>query len=95
MEHYCVPDYSGTAEFLSHLAKKMGKLRKGGPARSLLPTQLVTLPTCSFTFTIADPPGGVPDTEAVARTVIRDWNTSVAMVTGDDVAKTVVAAVFC
>ncbi|KAL5517372.1 hypothetical protein EMCRGX_G002910 [Ephydatia muelleri] len=47
MEHYCIPEYSSTAEFLSHLAKKMGKLRKGG----------------------------IPDTEAVAKAVIRDWNT--------------------
>lgn len=30
MEHYGVPTYHDTMEFLAHLARRQGKLRKGG-----------------------------------------------------------------
>eukprot|EP00795_Rhopilema_esculentum_P002130 gene2131-17718_t len=30
IEKYCVPDYKDATEFLSHLARRLGKLRKGG-----------------------------------------------------------------
>lgn len=30
MKHYCIPAYEGVMEFLTLLAKKMGKLKKGG-----------------------------------------------------------------
>lgn len=29
MMHYTIPEYSTTEEFLSHLARRFGKLRKG------------------------------------------------------------------
>ena len=29
MEHYCIPEYDDSHEFLSHLARRMGKLKKG------------------------------------------------------------------
>ena len=29
VKHYCVPDYSDTIEFLSLLARKIGRLKKG------------------------------------------------------------------
>ena len=28
--HYCIPDYQNTAEFLSVLARRQGRLKKGG-----------------------------------------------------------------
>ena len=49
LEYYCIPEYDDVQEFLSHLAKKMGKLKKGG----------------------------IPDLEAAAKAVLRDWNTLV------------------
>ena len=30
LEHYCIPEYKDVQEFLSHLANKTGKLKKGG-----------------------------------------------------------------
>ena len=29
MEHYCVPEFNDSLEFLAHLAKRTGKLKKG------------------------------------------------------------------
>ena len=29
MLYYTIPDYSNTEDFLSHLAKRLGKLKKG------------------------------------------------------------------
>lgn len=29
MEHYCIAEFDGVQEFLSHLAHKTGRLRKG------------------------------------------------------------------
>ena len=29
MEHYCIAEYADVEEFLSHLARKTGKLKKG------------------------------------------------------------------
>ena len=46
LEYYCIPEYDDVQEFLGHLAKKMGKLKKGG----------------------------IPDLEAAAKSVLRDWN---------------------
>ena len=46
LEYYCIPEYDDVQEFLSHLAKKTGKLKKGG----------------------------IPDLEAAAKSVLRDWN---------------------
>jgi len=46
MEKYLVPAFSSTLEFLQHLARRLGRLKKRG----------------------------VPDTEAVARIVLQDWN---------------------
>ena len=46
LEYYCIPEYDDVHEFLSHLAKKTGKLKKGG----------------------------IPDLEAAAKSVLRDWN---------------------
>ena len=46
LEYYCIPEYDDVQEFLCHLAKKMGKLKKGG----------------------------IPDLEAAAKSVLRDWN---------------------
>ena len=31
MEKYSVPDYTDVHEFLSHLGKRLGKLKKGEP----------------------------------------------------------------
>ena len=30
MLHYCIPDYGTPAEFLSLLARRLGRLKKGG-----------------------------------------------------------------
>ena len=32
MEKYCVADYKDVHEFLAHLARRLGKLKKGGVA---------------------------------------------------------------
>ena len=29
MQHYCLPEFSDCSEFLSHLARRTGKLKKG------------------------------------------------------------------
>ena len=60
MEHYCVPEYASTAEFVSHFAKKMGKLKKG-----VCIFLVLTLSQLVHLFTLHSKPGGVPNTEAV------------------------------
>ena len=51
LEYYCIPEYDDVQEFLSHLAKKMSKLKKGG----------------------------IPDIDAAAKSVLRDWNMLVSV----------------
>lgn len=69
MEHYCIPEFDSVSEFLSHLAHKSGRLKKGEI-------------TCGISGIVAymilcvrARAGGVPDVNAAARSVLRDWNT--------------------
>ena len=65
MEHYVIPEFRDTHEFLSHLARRTGRLRKGEEEEE---EEEVTL-------TVGWCAGGVPDVDAAAKSVLRDWNT--------------------
>ena len=70
MQHYCVPEFSDSLEFLAHLARRTGRLKKGGREGGRERGRgREGGGECVFV------PGGVPDTNAAARTVLQDWNT--------------------
>ncbi len=81
MEHYCIPEYADVHEFLSHVATRTGKLKKGtrlGPAllqEFVCMKYVIELPAPEW-----PPAGGIPNVDAAARCVLRDWNTYVSAI---------------
>lgn len=64
MEQYGIPEYGDVGEFLSHLALRKGKLRKG-KCKLVLNEQQVRVGLSK---------GGIPDMAAAARSLLQDWN---------------------
>ena len=69
MAIYCIPAYEDSKEFLSHIARRTGKLIKV-TVTSLLPVLLIFL----FFEKKKKIQGGIPDYEKAAKKVIADWN---------------------
>ena len=66
MTRYGIPTFVDVHDFVSHLARRMGKLKKGAYKTIFLVVSSL------FDFLSS---GGVPDVDAAARAVLKDWNT--------------------
>lgn len=64
-------------EFLSHLARRMGKLKKGEHDYMYIYCHVGPLAhwSCDSHVMYGRLAGGIPDVGAAAKSVLRDWNT--------------------
>ena len=80
MEHYVLPEFSTVQEFLSYLARRTGKLKKGPATSDICMHAHVYNKRVNFilyfSLTMYNT-GGIPDCTAAAKYVLHDWNTLV------------------